>query len=59
MTIKGTAHCESLCLSGGSHTNSKNPVINPRKNGYSSGGSSSGSACLVGLNEVDLAIGGD
>ena len=27
--IIGKAHCEYFCLSGGSHTNSKNPVKNP------------------------------
>ena len=35
------------------------PVVNPRKEGYSAGGSSSGSAALLAHNEVDLAIGGD
>jgi len=58
-TIVGKAHCEALCLSGGSHTNSTGPVHNPRKRGYSAGGSSSGSAVLVVLGEVDMAIGGD
>lgn len=58
-TILGKAHCENLCLSGGSHTNATGPVHNPRKKGYSAGGSSSGCATLVGLGEVDMAIGGD
>ena len=57
--ITGKAHCEFFCLSGGSHTNSKGPVHNPYKQGYSAGGSSSGSAALVGAGEVDMAIGGD
>ena len=35
------------------------PVHNPRRMGYSAGGSSSGSAALVAAGEVDLAIGGD
>ncbi|MGB1005525.1 MAG: amidase [Thalassobaculaceae bacterium] len=58
-TILGKAHCENFCLSGGSHTNATGPVHNPRKMGYSAGGSSSGCATLVGLGEVDMAIGGD
>lgn len=58
-TIVGKAHCENFCLSGGSHTNAVGPVHNPHKMGYSAGGSSSGSATLVALGEVDMAIGGD
>ena len=58
-TILGKAHCEYFCFSGGSHTNSSGPVVNPRKPGYSAGGSSSGSAALVAAGEVDMAIGGD
>src|SRR5271170_8350388 len=58
-TIVGKAHCEALCLSGGSHTNATGPVHNPHKMGYSAGGSSSGSAVLVVLGEVDMALGGD
>lgn len=57
--IVGKAHCEAFCLSGGSHTNATGPVHNPRKHGYSAGGSSSGSAALVAAGEVDLAVGGD
>jgi amidase len=58
-TVVGKAHCEYFCLSGGSHTNATGPVHNPYKMGYSAGGSSSGSAVLVALREVDMAIGGD
>ncbi len=58
-TIKGKAHCEMFCLSGGSHTGALGPVHNPYKRGYSAGGSSSGSGALVAAGEVDLAIGGD
>jgi amidase len=58
-TILGKAHCEYFCFSGGSHTSALGPVQNPRKAGYSAGGSSSGSAALVAAGEVDLAIGGD
>ncbi|GGC83063.1 amidase [Chelatococcus reniformis] len=57
--IAGKVHCESFCMSGGSHTNSTGPVHNPHKMGYSAGGSSSGSGVVVALGEVDMAIGGD
>src|SRR5262249_54736517 len=57
-TIVGKAHCECLCLSGGSHTNATGAVHNPNKHGYSAGGASSGSAVLVAKKEVDMAIGG-
>lgn len=58
-TILGKAHCEAFCCSGASHTNATGPVHNPYKMGYSAGGSSSGSATLVSLGEVDMAVGGD
>lgn len=58
-TISGKATCEHFCVSGGSHTSDPGPVHNPRRHGYSAGGSSSGSAALVALGEVDMAIGGD
>ena len=58
-TIKGKAHCEYFCFSGGSHTSAAGPVHNPARRGYSAGGSSSGSAALVAAGEVDMAIGGD
>ncbi len=58
-TIVGKAHCEYFCLSGGSHTCAAGPVHNPYRIGYSAGGSSSGSAALVGAGEVEMAIGGD
>ena len=57
--IVGKAHCEYFCLSGGSHTNATGPVENPHREGYSAGGSSSGSAALVAAGEVGMAIGGD
>lgn len=58
-TILGKATCEHYCLSGGSHTSDPAPVHNPYRQGFSSGGSSSGSAALVATGEVDLAVGGD
>jgi len=58
-TIVGKAVCEYFCFSGGSHTSSTGPVQNAWRKGYSAGGSSSGSATLVALGEVDMALGGD
>jgi len=57
--IAGKAVCEYYCVSGGSHTSATGPVHNPRKRGYSAGGSSSGCAALVAAGEIDMAIGGD
>jgi amidase len=57
--ILGKAQCEDFCMSGGSHTSANGPVHNPHRMGYSAGGSSSGSAALVGAGEVDLALGCD
>jgi amidase len=57
--IAGKAVCEFLSYSSGSHTAVTGPVENPVKRGYSTGGSSSGSAALVAAREVDMAIGGD
>src|SRR5260370_23249016 len=45
--IAGKAVCEYFCVSGGSHTSASGPVHNPRKRGFSPGGSSSGCAALV------------
>src|SRR5437867_2010146 len=58
-SIVGKAHCEYFCFSGGSHTGATGPVHNPRRMGFSAGGSSSGSAALVAAGEVDMALGGD
>jgi len=58
-TIVGKAVCEYFCFSGGSHTSSSGPVHNPHRIGYSAGGSSSGSGCLVALGECEMALGGD
>ena len=56
-TILGKVHCEYFCFSGGSHTSAAGPVHNPRKMGYSAGGSSSGSAAVVAAGDVEMAIG--
>lgn len=57
--ILGKAECESLCFSGGSHTNANGPIRNPHNPAHTTGGSSAGSAALVAAGEVDMAIGGD
>ena len=58
--IAGKTACEYLCFSGASHTNATgNPVHNPWKHGYTSGGSSSGSGAVVAAGDVEMAIGGD
>ncbi|MGI9051484.1 MAG: amidase [Ilumatobacteraceae bacterium] len=58
-TITGKSNCEYFCFSGSSHTNALGQTHNPWKHGYSTGGSSSGSAALVAGGIADLAIGGD
>ena len=55
-SISGKAVCEYLCISSANFTGSGFPVDNPRKPGYSTGGSSSGSAALVAAGEVDIAL---
>jgi len=57
--VLGKAACEYLCVSGGSSTASSGVVENPRKAGYSTGGSSSGCGALVAGGYVDMAIGSD
>jgi amidase len=58
-TIVGKTVCEYFCFSGGSHTSATGPVHNPRRMGYSAGGSSSGSAAVVAAGEAPMALGGD
>jgi amidase len=58
-TIVGKTVCEYFCFSGGSHTSATGPVHNPRRKGFSAGGSSSGSAAAVAAGEVPMALGGD
>ncbi len=57
--IAGKSACESLCMSGGSHTSDNGPVLNPHDRRRTTGGSSSGSGALVAAGEIDMAIGGD
>lgn len=70
-TIKGSSNCENYCASPLSYSAASGPVHNALAHGYTSGGSSSGSATLVAANvicretgksfgeTVDIAIGGD
>lgn len=72
--IVGTSTCENYSLTPMSYTSANGPVHNPWLRGYNSGGSSSGSACLLGLRKArelglpgleglgdltDVAMGGD
>lgn len=58
-SIKGKSVCENLCHSATSSSAGTGHVHNPYARGYSSGGSSSGSAALVANGDVDLALGAD
>ncbi|KUI71972.1 Amidase [Cytospora mali] len=51
-TILGTSTCENYCMSALSFTSATGPVDNPWLKGYGCGGSSSGSAALVGIKSV-------
>jgi amidase len=57
--IAGKVACEYYSVSGGSHTSATGPVHNPRRPGYSAGGSSSGSAAVIASGELDMSLGGD
>ena len=58
-TIAGKAACEDLCFSAGSHTCATGPIRNPHNPEYSTGGSSGGSAAVVAVGDVEMALGGD
>lgn len=73
-TIVGTSTCENYSMTPLSYTSASGPVHNPWLYGYNTGGSSSGSACLLAMNVareqgisgldeagdgVDIAMGGD
>lgn len=51
-TITGTSTCENYCMSALSFSSATGPVDNPWLKGYACGGSSSGSAALVGIKSV-------
>lgn len=57
--IKGKSVCEHLCHSATSSSAATGHVHNPYAQGYSSGGSSSGSGALVANGDVDMALGAD
>ncbi|OLN87416.1 Amidase [Colletotrichum chlorophyti] len=57
--ILGTATCEHFCNSTASFTSAQGTIENPYREGYSTGGSTSGGAALVGSGKVDIAIGTD
>lgn len=57
--IVGKAVCENLSRGAVSCTAATGPVDNPWAMGYSAGGSSSGTAALVGSGTVDMGIGCD
>ncbi|KAK5133297.1 hypothetical protein LTR08_008031 [Meristemomyces frigidus] len=58
-TITGKAACENACMEGVSDTSVTGSVQNPYAEGYSCGGSSSGSGRLVAVGAVDMAVGCD
>ncbi|KAL1854835.1 hypothetical protein Daus18300_011351 [Diaporthe australafricana] len=57
--VLGTATCEHFCNSTASFTSAQGTIENPYKEGYSTGGSTSGGAALVGSGTVDIALGTD
>ncbi|KAK2040681.1 amidase [Colletotrichum somersetense] len=57
--ILGTATCEHFCNSTASFTSAQGIIENPYKQGYSTGGSTSGGAALVGSGKIDIALGTD
>ncbi|OQV05490.1 hypothetical protein CLAIMM_10220 isoform 3 [Cladophialophora immunda] len=57
--ITGKATCENACMEPISNTSYTGVVHNPFADGYTCGGSSSGSGRLVAIGAVDMALGGD
>jgi amidase len=57
--IAGKTVCEDLCFSGGSHTSTPRPVLNPYDTSRSAGGSSSGNAAAIAAGDLTMCIGGD
>lgn len=58
-TILGKAVCENMSLWGMSDSSNTGTTHNIYAEGYSAGGSSSGTGVLVARGDVDLGIGGD
>ncbi|KIW73159.1 hypothetical protein PV04_01297 [Phialophora macrospora] len=57
--IAGKAACENICMECLSDSSYTGKVLNPYSDGHGCGGSSSGSARLVAVGAVDMALGGD
>ena len=57
--IVGKSVCENLSLWGVSNSSATGPISNVFAEGYSAGGSSSGTGVLIGRGEVDFGVGGD
>jgi len=57
--VIGKTTNEYFCMSGGSHTAASGVVHNPHRMGYSSGGSSSGSAVALVTGDADMTFGAD
>ncbi|XP_077866988.1 urethanase-like [Saccoglossus kowalevskii] len=57
--IIGKSTCENCCVSCGSCTSVNGPVTNPYDTTRMTGGSSTGSAVLVSVGAVDMALGTD
>ncbi|WNY33285.1 amidase family protein [Curtobacterium flaccumfaciens] len=57
--VVGKTTNEYFCMSGGSHTAASGVVHNPHRMGYSSGGSSSGSAVALVTGDADMTFGAD
>lgn len=57
--ITGKAACENNCFGAVSDTSITGVVHNPHADGYSAGGSSSGSGRLVATGQCDMSVGAD
>ena len=59
VTIVGKAQCEDFCQGGQSFSSRPVAIANPHDQARSAGGSSSGSAALVGAGLVEMAMAAD
>ena len=57
--IKGKSVCENMCMTPASSSSATGPVDNPCADGFTTGGSSSGTGALVAAGEVEFGIGAD
>lgn len=58
-TITGMTNMDAFAFSGVGDTGDHGPTFNPHDSDRYAGGSSAGSAAVVGAGDVDVAIGGD